>query len=232
MKKRFTLMMMVMCFLMSIPLKMMAETVTIHFVDKESTKWESYAAYVYDTTKPDDGSNRVTGEWPGQKVTNSEDIKTLANGYKVVTWTIDLKTFALSNVVVVFNNQNNGKQYPASGQPGMEVKNGYYYYSDGTMSDTAPSGTETGGGSGRGSEGGNTPVDWNTVNTNRLENHVYTQGFYLAGNFFTFSGDKVTYDDAVFKFQQQNDQSIREVAETPYDVYMVEIPASLTALRR
>lgn len=229
MKKRFTLMMMVMCFLMSIPLKMMAETVTIHFVDKESTKWESYAAYVYDTTKPDDGSNRVTGEWPGQKVTNSEDIKTLANGYKVVTWTIDLKTFALSNVVVVFNNQNNGKQYPASGQPGMEVKNGYYYYSDGTMSDTAPSGTETGGGSGSGSEGGNTPVDWNTVNTNRLENHVYTQGFYLAGNFFTFSGDKVTYDDAVFKFQQQNDQSIREVAETPYDVYMVEIPASLTA---
>ena len=222
-------MMMVMCFLMSIPLKMMAETVTIHFVDKESTKWESYAAYVYDTTKPDDGSNRVTGEWPGQKVTNSEDIKTLANGYKVVTWTIDLKTFALSNVVVVFNNQNNGKQYPASGQPGMEVKNGYYYYSDGTMSDTAPSGTETGGGSGSGSEGGNTPVDWNTVNTNRLENHVYTQGFYLAGNFFTFSGDKVTYDDAVFKFQQQNDQSIREVAETPYDVYMVEIPASLTA---
>ena len=221
--------MMVMCFLMSIPLKMMAETVTIHFVDKESTKWESYAAYVYDTTKPDDGSNRVTGEWPGQKVTNSEDIKTLANGYKVVTWTIDLKTFALSNVVVVFNNQNNGKQYPASGQPGMEVKNGYYYYSDGTMSDTAPSGTETGGGSGSGSEGGNTPVDWNTVNTNRLENHVYTQGFYLAGNFFTFSGDKVTYDDAVFKFQQQNDQSIREVAETPYDVYMVEIPASLTA---
>lgn len=229
MKKRFTLMMMVMCFLMSIPLKMMAETVTIHFVDKESTKWESYAAYVYDTTKADDGSNRVTGEWPGQKVTNSEDIKTLANGYKVVTWTIDLKTFALSNVVVVFNNQNNGKQYPASGQPGMEVKNGYYYYSDGTMSDTAPSGTETGGGSGSGSEGGNTPVDWNTVNTNRLENHVYTQGFYLAGNFFTFSGDKVTYDDAVFKFQQQNDQSISEAAKTAYDVYMVEIPASLNA---
>lgn len=227
MKKRFTLMMMVLCFLMSIPLKMMAETVTIHFVDKESTKWESYAAYVYDTTKPNDGSNRVTGEWPGQKVTNSEDIKTLANGYKVVTWTIDLKTFALSNLVVVFNNQNNGKQYPASGQPGKEFKNGYYYYSDGTMSDTAPSGNETGGGSGTGS--GSTPVDWNTVNTNRLKNHVYTQGFYLAGNFFTFDTDGINYDDAVFKFQQQNDQSISEAATTPYDVYMVEIPASLTA---
>ena len=208
---------------------MMAETVTIHFVDKESTKWESYAAYVYDKNKLDDGSNRVTGEWPGQKVTNSEDIKTLANGYKVVTWTIDLKTFALSDLVVVFNNQNNGKQYPASGQPDMEVKNGYYYYSDGTMSDTAPSGTETGGSGTGGSTGGSTTVDWNTVTTNRLKGHVYTQGFYLAGNFFTFDTDGINYDDAVFKFQQQNDQSISEAATTPYDVYMVEIPASLTA---
>lgn len=147
MKKRFTLMMMVLCILMSIPLKMMAETVTIHFVDKESTKWESYAAYVYDTTKPDNGSNRVTGEWPGQKVTNSEDIKTLANGYKVVTWTIDLKTFALSNLAVVFNNQNKGKQVSASGQKGMDVKNDYYYYSDGTMSATAPPSEGSGSGS-------------------------------------------------------------------------------------
>lgn len=233
MKKRFTLMMMVLCILMSIPLKMMAETVTIHFVDKESTKWESYAAYVYDTKKPNDGSNRVTGEWPGQKVTNSEDIKTLANGYKVVTWTIDLKTFALSNLAVVFNNQDKGKQVPASNLPGMEVKNGRYYYSDGTMSDTAPSGTETGGGT-VGGGGSDTPVDWNTVTTNRLTDtekpRVYTQGFYLAGNFFTFDEkDEINYDDAVFKFQQQKDQSISAVAETAYDVYMVEIPASLTA---
>ena len=232
MKKRFTLMMMVLCILMSIPLKMMAQIVTIHFVDKESTKWESYAAYVYDTKKPNDGSNRVTGEWPGQKVTNSEDIKTLANGYKVVTWTIDLKTFALSNLAVVFNNQDKGKQVPASNQPGMEVKNGRYYYSDGTMSDTAPSGTETGGGTGGGG-GSDTPVDWNTVTTNRLTDtekpRVYTQGFYLAGDFFTFDTGGINYNDAVFKFQQQKDQSIREVAETAYDVYMVEIPASLTA---
>ena len=229
MKKKITLMMMVLCFLMSIPLKMMAETVTIHFVDKESTKWESYAAYVYDTKKPD-GSNRVTGDWPGQKVTNSEDIKTLANGYKVVTWTIDLKTFALSNLAVVFNNQDKGKQVPASNQPGMVVKNGYYYYSDGNMSDTAPSGTETGGGTGGGG-GSDTPVEWNTVTTNRLTEkpRVYTQGFYLAGDFFTFDTKGIDYNDAVFKFQRQNDQSINESARTAYDVYMVEIPASLTA---
>lgn len=235
MKKRFTLMMMVLCILMSIPLKMMAEIVTVHFVDKESPKWESYAAYVYDKTITGNGSQpQVTDAWPGQKVTNSADIETLSNGYKVVTWKIDLKSCALSNALIIFNNQDNKKQYPASGQPGMEVKNGYYYYSDGTMSDTAPSGTETGGGTGGGG-GSDTSVEWNTVTTNRLTEkpRVYTQGFYLAGNFFTFDEkDKINYDDAVFKFQQQKDQSISAVAETAYDVYdvyMVEIPASLTA---
>lgn len=232
MKKRFTLMMMVLCILMSIPLKMMAESVTVHFVDKESTKWESYAAYVYDRTITGNGSQPwVTDKWPGQKVTNSADIETLSNGYKVVTWKIDLKSCALSNALVIFNNQDNKKQYPASGQPGMEVKNGYYYYSDGTMSDTAPSGTETGGGTGGSTGGSDTPVEWNTVTTNRLTEkpRVYTQGFYLAGNFFTFDTGGINYGDAVFKFQQQKDQPIAEIAETPYDVYMVEIPASLTA---
>lgn len=237
MKKRFTLMMMVLCILMSIPLKMMADEVTIHFVDKESTKWESYAAYVYDRTITGNGSQPwVTDAWPGQKVTNSADIETLSNGYKVVTWKIDLKSCALSNALVIFNNQDNKKQYPASGQPGMEVKNGYYYYSDGTMSDTAPSGTETGGGTGGGG-GSDTPVEWNTVATNRLTEkpRVYTQGFYLAGDFFTFDkvdGEyKINYDDAVFKFQQRTDQdiSIAKGARTVYEVYKVDIPASLKA---
>ena len=217
---------------------MMAEIVTVHFVDKESTKWESYAAYVYDRTITGNGSQPwVTDKWPGQKVTNSADIETLSNGYKVVTWKIDLNSCALSNALVIFNNQDNKKQYPASGQPGMEVKNGYYYYSDGTMSDTAPSGTETGGGTGGSTGGSDTPVEWNTVTTNRLTEkpRVYTQGFYLAGDFFTFDkvdGEyKINYDDAVFKFQQQTDEdiSINKSARTPYDVYMVEIPASLDA---
>lgn len=232
MKKRFTLMMMVLCFLMSIPLKMMAEIVTVHFVDKESTKWESYAAYVYDRTITGNGSQPwVTDKWPGQKVTNSADIETLSNGYKVVTWKIDLKSCALSNALIIFNNQNNGKQYPASGKPGKEVKKDYYYYSDGTMSATAPSGTETGGGTGGTTGGGTTdPTEkWDTEKTNRLTEkpRVYTKGFYLAGDFFTFDTEGINYNDAVFKFQQQ--KSINEIAETAYDVYMVEIPASLTA---
>ena len=222
MKKRFTLMMMVLCILMSIPLKMMAESVTIHFVDEDG--WGDYAAYVYDTTKPDNGSNLVTGQWPGQKVTNNEDIKTLANGHKVVTWTIDLKTFELSNLVVIFNNNNNNKQYPASG--GWKVTDGLYYYKNGTTSTTPPSGSETGGGS------GTTTEKWDTETVNRLKGRVYSQGFYLAGNFFSFQPKKgenqITYDDAVFKFlQQKNDATIE--SEKDYEVYKVEIPASLTA---
>lgn len=84
-------------------------------------------------------------------------------------------------------------------------------------------------GSSSGTGGGSTPVEWDTENTNRLTEkpRVYTQGFYLAGNFFSFSDpNKVTYDDAVFKFQQQKNQKIDG---TYYEVYKVEIPASLTA---
>lgn len=93
-------------------------------------------------------------------------------------------------------------------------------------------------------ESGGTPgptVEWDTENTNRLKGRVYSQGFYLAGSFFTFSGvkgvegvkddrDKVTYDDAVFKFQQQNDVTIKSGNDNVvYEEYKVEIPASLTA---
>ena len=62
-----------------------------------------------------------------------------------------------------------------------------------------------------------------TTKNNPLPKRTYTQGYYLAGNFFTFSGDKVTYDDAVFKFQQQMND------EEGNAVYKVDIPASLTA---
>lgn len=338
MKKRFTLMMMVLCFLMSIPLKMMADEVTIHFVDEDG--WGDYAAYVYDKTKPDDGSNWLTGKWPGQ-VAEATDIKEVnyKNGkkVKVVTWKINLKECASGNAYVLFNNNKHNnveKKYPSS--EGWVVKDGLYYYKDGTTSTTPPSESDSGTtsptisvksnygqdwgvnnkfnfsstdgkiytcelkdvpanetvcfrivkndkewGPNSGSNlvltsdyqtiyqvdnssnylqigpstvqstytitydsennrimctsTGSTTVDWNTVETNRLteKKRVYTQGFYLAGSFFTFDkvdGEyKINYNDAVFKFQQQNDQSISAVAETEYDVYMVEIPASLDA---
>lgn len=212
-------MMMVLCFLMSIPLKMMAEIVTIHFVDEDG--WGDYAAYVYDKTKPNDGSNLVTVAWPGQ-VATATDIKVVDGNKKEVTWKIDLKSCELKNALVIFNNNNGGKQYPSS--RGWDVIDGASYNKDGNMTSSGGSGSGTGGGS------GSTTVDWNTVTTNRLTGKKYTQGFYLAGNFFTFDEkDKINYDDAVFKFQQQKDDSIKESARTAYDVYMVEIPASLTA---
>lgn len=197
---------------------MMAEIVTIHFVD-EGYGWGDYAAYVYDKSKPNDGSNVVTVAWPGQ-VAAATDIKVVDGNKKEVTWKIDLKSCELTNAVVLFNN-NGDKQYPSSG--GWPVVDGASYNKDGNMASSGGSGSGGTGG------GGNTPVDWPTVTTNRLKNHVYTQGFYLAGDFFTFDTGGINYDDAVFKFQQQKDQSIAQIAETPYDVYMVEIPASLTA---
>ena len=75
---------------------------------------------------------------------------------------------------------------------------------------------------GSGTGGSATDDTW-AETENRLKGRVYTQGYYLAGNFFSFSGEKVTYDDAVFKFQQQKNDDDGNA------VYMVEIPASLTA---
>ena len=227
MKKRFTLMMMVLCFLMSIPLKMMAETVTVHFIDEDqwSNNGGKICAYVYK------GSTYLIKDWPGTPCT---DIKTVG-GKTVATWTLNLGDgVTASDVGIVFN--GNGSQYPAKGVL-WKVQDGLYYYKSGKTSTTPPS---EGGTTGGGPEGGSTdPTEkWDTETVNRLKNHVYSQGFYLAGNFFSFQpkenvdhGDLITYDDAVFKFQQQTDQDISSAkgARTVYEVYKVEIPASLTA---
>lgn len=58
---------------------------------------------------------------------------------------------------------------------------------------------------------------------NPIANRKYSKGYYLVGNFFNFDGDNINYKDAVFKFQQQKDD------EEGNAVYMVEIPATLTA---
>lgn len=58
---------------------------------------------------------------------------------------------------------------------------------------------------------------------NPIANRKYSEGYYLVGNFFNFDGDNINYKDAVFKFQQQKDDADGNA------VYMVEIPATLTA---
>lgn len=226
MKKRFTLMMMVLCILMSIPLKMMADIVTIHYIGDEN--WDDYAAYVYDITGSN-GSNLVTDAWPGQPA-KATDIKVVDGNKKEVTWEINLKSCKLKNARVIFNNnkKNGALQHPTG--EGWHVVDGASYNKDGKI-------TSSGGDSGSGGGDGSTPEEWNTVETNRLtdKKRVYTQGFYLAGDFFTFDKIegkyKINYDDAVFKFQQQTDQdiSIAKGARTVYEVYKVDIPASLTA---
>lgn len=206
MKKRFTLMMMVLCFLMSIPLKMMAETVTVHFIDNNG--WTEYDAYVYDNSVKEPISTEH--KWPGFH--RDYTIETI-NKQKVVTWNIKLGSCSLANARIIFNNRHSGDkcQYPLSG--GFEVANNQYYNNNGKTD--APS------------EGGVTPPTPPTPPTpsdeNPIDNRKYSKGYYLVGNFFNFDGETINYHDAVFKFQQQKDDAEGN------DVYMVQIPATLTA---
>ena len=204
MKKRFTLMMMVLCFLMSIPLEMMAETVTVHFIDKNG--WTEYDAYVYDISTNKEIS--TDHGWPGK---HTDYTISTVNSNKVVTWTIDLGTCSLANARIVFNNNGKGSQYPQSG--GFNVANNQYYNNDGKTTD--PSG------------GGVTPPTPPTPPTpsdeNPIDNRKYSKGYYLVGNFFNFDGETINYKDAVFKFQEQKKDAEGNA------VYMVQIPATLTA---
>ena len=195
--------MMVLCFLMSIPLKMMAESVTVHFIDNNG--WTEYDAYVYDNSvkKPISKDH----EWPGfhRKYT----IKTV-NNQKVVTWTIDLLDCTLANARIIFNKRASGKynQYPESG--GFEVANNQYYNNTGKTTDPSEGSVIS-------------PTPPTPSDENPIDNRKYSEGYYLVGNFFNFDGDNINYKDAVFKFQQQKDDAEGN------DVYMVQIPATLTA---
>ena len=205
MKKRFTLMMMVLCILMSIPLKMMAESVTVHFIDKNG--WTEYDAYVYDisTNQPISTDHGWSGKHTGYTIST-------VNSNKVVTWTIDLGTCSLANARIIFNNCNSGdgNQYPGPNKGGFEVANNQYYNNTGKTTDP--------------SEGSVIPPTPPTPSDeNPIDNRKYSEGYYLVGNFFNFDGDIINYKDAVFKFQQQKDDADGNA------VYMVEIPATLTA---
>lgn len=230
MKKRFTLMMMVLCFLMSIPLKMMAETGAsasssydkITAVSHYKTgKWGDNSNFDFTT---EDGKiytcvlNNVTEEnvwfrivknksnmqWGPNTNSSKEDLVLTSSYQQAYESKTHEKSFKIENAqgstyTITWNNETN------------QIK-----------CDKEGSSSGTGGGS--------TPVEWDTEHTNRLTKditRVYTQGFYLAGNFFSFSDpNKVTYDDAVFKFQQQKNKTIDGI---DYEVYKVEIPASLDA---
>ena len=219
--------MMVLCFLMSIPLKMMAQDkveVVSHY--KQGDVWKENPNFVLTKTDgeiytwvlkdvPEADANRgiffrikvgSTEYGPQSKI---EDLK-LASSYQQIypiSWkepkALKIEATSGTSYTITYNHKTKEIKYDVS----------------------------EGGSTGSGSEGssGSTTVEWDTENINRLKDkpRVYTQGFYLAGNFFSFSDpNKVTYDDAVFKFQQQKN---KEIDGTDYDVYKVEIPASLAA---
>lgn len=222
--KRFTLMMMVLCILMSIPLKMMAYDVVTVKSDYKGGSWGDDSNVNFNFTTADGKIytctlDNVPSDNPiyfriikagKQYGPNSDDkdleltsfFQTISENYNKALKIVP--TSGKTSYTITYDSENNQIKYDA--------------------------------------ESGGTPgptVAWNTVDTNRLKGRVYSQGFYLAGSFFTFSGvkgvegvkddrDKVTYDDAVFKFQQQKNDDKIESGKV-YEVYKVEIPASLTA---
>lgn len=220
MKKRFTLMMMVLCILMSIPLKMMAfDEVTVKS-DYNGGSWKDDSNVNFHFTTADGKIYTCTldnvpsdnpiyfriikgGKQYGPKSDASQDLL-LSSSFQTIyeNYNKALKivpTLGKTSYTITYDSENNQIKYDA------------------------PESGGTGDGSGSTSE------KWDTETINRLTEkpRVYTQGFYLAGNFFSFSDpNKVTYDDAVFKFQQQKNETIDK---TDYEVYKVEIPASLDA---
>lgn len=226
MKKRFTLMMMVLCILMSIPLKMMAyDEVTVKS-DYNGGSWSGAfnSNFTFTTTdgkiytcKLDNVPSgnpiyfRIVkgGKEYGPKSDASQDLP-LTSSFQTIyeNYNKALKivpTSGKTSYTITYDSENNKIKYDA----------------------------ESGGTPGGGLIGPN--VEWDTETVNRLKGRVYSQGFYLAGNFFSFQpkenvdhGDLITYDDAVFKFQQQNNDDKIESGKV-YEVYKVEIPASLTA---
>ena len=222
--KRFTLMMMVLCILMSIPLKLMAyDEVTVKS-DYNGGSWSDAfnSNFTFTTTDGKIYTCKLDNVPSGNPI-----YFRIVKGEKEYGPKSDASEDLLlsSSFQTISENYNNAlKIVPTSGKTSYTIT---YDSENNQIKYDVP-------------EGGTT-VEWDTENTNRLKGRVYSQGFYLAGSFFTFSGvkgvegvkddrDKVTYDDAVFKFQQQNDVTIKSGNDNVvYEEYKVEIPASLTA---
>lgn len=232
MKKRFTLMMMVLCFLMSIPLEMMADEevkAVSHYL--QPGNWDVNNNFNF--TKKDGNIYTCT-------------LDNVPSGTQAIWFRIKIGTTEYGpqeNAIEDLSLTSSYQQiYPISWKepkalmivptPGKTSYTITYDRDKNQIKYDAESGGTPGGGS-------TDPTEkWDTETVNRLKGRVYSQGFYLAGNFFSFqpkenvdNGDLITYDDAVFKFQQQTDQdiSIAKGARTVYEVYKVDIPASLKA---
>lgn len=229
MKKRFTLMMMVLCILMSIPLKMMADDVVTVKSDYNGGKWtdafnSNFTFITIDGIIYTCTLNNVSSG-------NPIYFRIIKGGKQYGPNPNDDDLLLTSSYQTIYENYNKAlKINPTPGKTSYTIT---YDSENNQIKYDAP---ESGGTTGGGPEGGSgTTENWDTETVNRLKGRVYSQGFYLAGNFFSFQpkenvdhGDLITYDDAVFKFQQQKNDATIETGKD-YEVYKVEIPASLTA---
>lgn len=206
--------MMVMCFLMSIPLKMMAYDkveVVSHYKQGDSRK--ENANFDFTTTDgkiytcvlkdvPEADANRgiffriKIGSTEYGPQSKTEDLELTSSFQKIyqISWSkskaLMIKPTSGKSYTITYDRANNNIKCEAS--------------EDGS--------TGSGGTGGGGS----------TV-TNPLSGRKYSEGYYLVGNFFNFDGPTINYDDAVFKFQQVS------ADEDGNAIYSVEIPATLTA---
>ena len=222
--------MMVLCFLMSIPLKMMAYdevTAVSHYL---TGSWGPNSNFIF--TSNDDGKTYTCTLDNVPSGTQAIWFRIVKGGKEYGPGNNSTSDLLLTGTYQkIFEGTNNSLQInPTSGKTSYTIT---YDSENNQIKYDAP---ESGGTTGVGPEGGSgTTEKWDTETVNRLQGRVYSQGFYLAGNFFSFQPkegeNQITYDDAVFKFQQQTDQdiSIAKGARTVYEVYKVDIPASLTA---
>lgn len=227
MKKRFTLMMMVLCILMSIPLKMMAYDVVTVKSDYNGGSWNDDFNSNFNFTSTD--GKIYTCKLDNVQSGNPIYFRIIKGGKQYGPKSDASQDLLLSSSFqTIYENYNKAlKIVPTSGKTSYTIT--YDSEKNQIKYDAESGGTPGGGSTGP-------TVEWDTENTNRLTEkpRVYTQGFYLAGNFFSFSdkdnkNTKVTYDDAVFKFQQQKNDATIDNTGKDYEVYKVDIPASLTA---
>ena len=216
--KRFTLMMMVLCILMCIPLKMMAyDEVTVKS-DYNGGSWT--AAFNSNFTFTTTDGKIYTCKLDNVPSGNPIYFRIVKGGKEYGPKSDASEDLLLSSSFqTISENYNKAlKIVPASGKTSYTIT---YDSANNQIKYDAESGGTPG-----------PTVEWDTETVNRLKGRVYSQGFYLAGNFFSFQPKKgenqITYDDAVFKFQQQKNDATIE-SEKDYEVYKVEIPASLKA---
>lgn len=120
---------------------------------------------------------------------------------KVVKLNVDGADWKLASETTAVTSGTETYTFNVSGISPLTFKAGYKYTlkltDDGTLTVTATAAAQT---------------------------RILTEGFYLVGNFFDGEGyDKINYDNAIFKFQQQKND------ENGHKVYMLELPATLTA---